>query len=232
MEEARDGVFPHLFRGFLVQDVSVAALDLEERSRNRSESVGVRSKEALDLEVVRPFLEVLAEKDWIPGIHRRGGAMNTNVTYIKRSIVSLELPKSAPTLVVKTRAIVDAMSDSPLFPDPDPPLSTVTAALAAFEAAHTAVQARELGAVAARFVHVAVQPRRRRDVGRYARDPSVEDDPRRAGARDEGDVSKQGRDEGGGGRLESGAVDRRAVKPRTNGKTKSASSSTVDSGWG
>ncbi len=76
--------------------------------------------------------------------------MNTTLTYVKRSIVSLKLPKSVPALLVKTRSIVDAMTKSPLFPDPDPALSTVTTALAALQAAHGAVLARELGAVALR----------------------------------------------------------------------------------
>jgi hypothetical protein len=83
VEGARDGRFLHPFRWFPVQDVWVATLDLEERSRNRSQSVGVRTRKALDLEVGCPFL------------------------------------------AVKTRAIVDAMTDGPLLPNPEPPLLSI-----------------------------------------------------------------------------------------------------------
>jgi hypothetical protein len=57
-ETVQDGEILHHFRWFLVQDVSVARLNPEERSRTRSKFVGVRSRKALDLEVGCPFLEV------------------------------------------------------------------------------------------------------------------------------------------------------------------------------
>jgi hypothetical protein len=91
-EAAQDGQFLHRFRWFLVQDVSVATFDLEKRSRRRPKSVVVRSRKGLDLEVWCPFLEVRAAEDWIECIHRHGGVMNANVTYIKRSITFLKLP--------------------------------------------------------------------------------------------------------------------------------------------
>jgi hypothetical protein len=76
--------------------------------------------------------------------------MNTTVTLVKRSIVSLRLPKSVPVLIGMTRAIISAMTNNPSFPDPQPSIATVSAALSALEAAETAVHGRTLGAVAER----------------------------------------------------------------------------------
>ena len=76
--------------------------------------------------------------------------MTTTTKTIKRPIVALKLPGSVPQLLGTTSALVSSMTNNQYFPTPDPPLATVSAAVAALEAAQTAVHARTQGAVAGR----------------------------------------------------------------------------------
>jgi hypothetical protein len=74
----------------------------------------------------------------------------TKVTTDHRSIVSLKLPKPVPKLITYATGIVTAMTSNPSFPTPVPALATVTAAIAALQAAETTALARTKGAVLTR----------------------------------------------------------------------------------
>jgi hypothetical protein len=77
--------------------------------------------------------------------------MTSIVKTVKRSLVSLNLPRRVPALITMTRAIVTAMTNNATtFPTPDPALATVSTALSTLETAESAVQARSRGAVAGR----------------------------------------------------------------------------------
>jgi hypothetical protein len=74
----------------------------------------------------------------------------TNTKKTKRSIVSLNLPKQAPALILYAEQIVKAMTNNAAFPTTVPPLATIAATIAALQAAETAAGARTKGAVATR----------------------------------------------------------------------------------
>jgi hypothetical protein len=76
--------------------------------------------------------------------------MNTNVKPVKRVLVALKLPTTTADLVMTAKGLVSSLTNNPNFPTPDPPLATISTAIANLEAAQTAVQARQHGAVAAR----------------------------------------------------------------------------------
>ena len=69
---------------------------------------------------------------------------------IHRSIASLKLPTSVPTLISLARAIVQAMTGNASFPSPDPTLAALNTAVSDLEAAEVAAQARTKGAATAR----------------------------------------------------------------------------------
>ena len=67
-----------------------------------------------------------------------------------RPVSSLKLPRSVPQLVVVGRAIVHAMSGNPWFPEPDPTLDALQAAIVALAEAQVASLTRGRGTVAVR----------------------------------------------------------------------------------
>jgi hypothetical protein len=69
-----------------------------------------------------------------------------------RPVASLKLPRSVPSLLERARAIVDAMTHNPSFPQPDPTLDTVQTAILALDSAQTASLSRTRGAAQARDV--------------------------------------------------------------------------------
>jgi hypothetical protein len=71
-------------------------------------------------------------------------------TVLNRTIVALKLPLKVPDLIKAGEAIVAAMTNNKSFPSPTPPLATVSAALAALDAAETATKTHAPGTVAAR----------------------------------------------------------------------------------
>jgi hypothetical protein len=75
--------------------------------------------------------------------------MSTNQP-VKRSIVSLHLPKPVLALVSLARAMVTAMTDNPAFPNPNPALASVTAAIDELQVAQQLVKTRAHGAAASR----------------------------------------------------------------------------------
>ena len=74
----------------------------------------------------------------------------TTTKAVKRALVSLSLPISVPAFISMARAVVQAMTNNPSFPSPDPNLATVTTAIDALQTAEGAAQARTKGAVASR----------------------------------------------------------------------------------
>ena len=77
--------------------------------------------------------------------------MTTTVKAVKRSLVSLNLPRRVPALITTTKGIVAAVTNNATtFPTPDPSLATLSTALTALETAESSVQARTRGAVAGR----------------------------------------------------------------------------------
>jgi hypothetical protein len=75
--------------------------------------------------------------------------MNTN-NPVHRTIATLKFPHPVLALIALARAIVQALTGNTSFPNPDPPLATVTSAIADVEAAQALVQTRAKGAVEAR----------------------------------------------------------------------------------
>jgi hypothetical protein len=76
--------------------------------------------------------------------------MATTTKSIHRSTVTLLLPKAAPALIVYAQGIVTRMTGNVSFPNPTPPLATVTAAIDDLRAAETSALSRIKGAAAAR----------------------------------------------------------------------------------
>jgi len=77
--------------------------------------------------------------------------MTSSVKTVKRSVVSLNLPRRVPALITETRGIVTAVTNNATtFPTPDPSLATLSTALTALETAESSVRARTRGAVASR----------------------------------------------------------------------------------
>ena len=66
------------------------------------------------------------------------------------TIATLKLPKPALLLLAVAKMILQAMTGNSAFPNPDPPLALLLAAIADLEAAIALVQTRAKGAVAAR----------------------------------------------------------------------------------
>ena len=69
---------------------------------------------------------------------------------IRRSTVTLQLPKSVPALILYAQGIVTRMTGNTSFPNPTPSLTTVTAAIDALQTAEAAALSRIKGAAAAR----------------------------------------------------------------------------------
>jgi hypothetical protein len=67
-----------------------------------------------------------------------------------RTLVVTRLPKSAPALLLLTRAVLTAMDGNPSFPSPRPSLAAVASALAELEEAQSATQSRTRGTREAR----------------------------------------------------------------------------------
>ena len=77
--------------------------------------------------------------------------MATSLKTVKRSLVSLNLPRRVPALITMARGIVTALTNNATtFPPPDPSLATRSTALSDLETAESAGQARTRGAVAGR----------------------------------------------------------------------------------
>ena len=76
--------------------------------------------------------------------------MTTPAKATHRSIASLKLARSVPALITQAQNIVQAMTNNPAFPAPNPPLATVTDAVHQLQAAETATLSRTKGAATAR----------------------------------------------------------------------------------
>jgi hypothetical protein len=74
----------------------------------------------------------------------------SNLNPIHRTVATLKFPHAILALTTLARAIVQALTGNTSFPNPDPPLATVTSAIADLEAAQGVVQTRAKGAVQAR----------------------------------------------------------------------------------
>lgn len=72
------------------------------------------------------------------------------VAIIQRFVVVLLLPRSVPALVKFAQAVVAALTNNAFFPNPNPPLSAVSALVTKLDAAETAVKTRAAGTVEAR----------------------------------------------------------------------------------
>lgn len=71
-------------------------------------------------------------------------------TPLHRTLVVIKLPLPVPALIKVAQAIVAALTGNARFPSPTPPLATVSASLAALDAAETTTQTRAKGTVATR----------------------------------------------------------------------------------
>lgn len=69
---------------------------------------------------------------------------------VHRTLVATKLPKPVPALIKIAQAIIAALTGNAHFPNPNPPLATLNAGLAALVAAETATQTRAKGTVPAR----------------------------------------------------------------------------------
>ncbi|MDP9037239.1 MAG: fibronectin type III domain-containing protein [Myxococcota bacterium] len=76
--------------------------------------------------------------------------MAEQVKSIRRPIVTLQLPRNVPALIVYAQGIAKRMIGNPAFPNPSPALSAITAAVDELQAAETAALARTKGATATR----------------------------------------------------------------------------------
>jgi hypothetical protein len=77
--------------------------------------------------------------------------MGTSTKSMPRRFALLKLPQyEVPRVLTMARAIVRAMTNSPLFPSPDPPLATVSIAIEALHEAEAAARARTVGTIATR----------------------------------------------------------------------------------
>lgn len=72
------------------------------------------------------------------------------VAIIHRFVVVLLLPTNVPALVKFAQAVVAALTNNAFFPNPNPPLTTVSALITKLDAAQTAVKTRAQGTVQAR----------------------------------------------------------------------------------
>ena len=78
--------------------------------------------------------------------------MITTNKVIHPAVAALLLPTTTPALITFGRGMVTGMTGNPSFPNPSPPLATVTAAIDALASAETAAGGRAKGAVTARNV--------------------------------------------------------------------------------
>jgi hypothetical protein len=69
-----------------------------------------------------------------------------------RVFVALKLPEPVPKLIKTTQGILAALTSNPHIPSPNPPLTTITAALDALVTTEAATKTRAAGTVAARNV--------------------------------------------------------------------------------
>jgi hypothetical protein len=77
--------------------------------------------------------------------------MSTSTKSVPRTVAVLGLPEyEVPRFVTVARAMVQAMTNNPRFPSPDPPLATLSAAIEALDQAEVARQLGTVGAVARR----------------------------------------------------------------------------------
>jgi hypothetical protein len=76
--------------------------------------------------------------------------MTTPTKPSTHSTAILKLPVSVPALLTYARGVVTRMTGNPAFPNPTPPLATVTQAIDDLQTAETAALARTKGAVATR----------------------------------------------------------------------------------
>jgi hypothetical protein len=69
---------------------------------------------------------------------------------VRRTTVVLKMPARKASVATFASSVIHAMTNNPSFPNPSPPLATVSADLAAYEAAEAAVVTRVKGAAVAR----------------------------------------------------------------------------------
>lgn len=72
------------------------------------------------------------------------------VAIIHRLVVALLLPASVPALIKFAQAVLTALTNNASFPNPNPPLSTLSSLVAKLDAAETAAKTRAQGTVQAR----------------------------------------------------------------------------------
>jgi hypothetical protein len=75
--------------------------------------------------------------------------MNTK-KHVSRPLASLNLPRPVPAFIAAAKHFVQSLTGNASFPSPTPPLTTVSAAIAALETAQSAAQARTHGATTLR----------------------------------------------------------------------------------
>jgi hypothetical protein len=78
--------------------------------------------------------------------------MTTMNQTIRPAVATLNLPTTIAALIIFGRGMVTGMTGNPSFPNPSPPLATVTAAIDALASAETTAGGRAKGAVTARNV--------------------------------------------------------------------------------
>jgi len=76
--------------------------------------------------------------------------MSDTTKSIRRPTVTLQLPKSVPSLIVYAQGIVKRMTANPFFANPSPALAAVTSAIDDLQTAETAALARTKGTTAIR----------------------------------------------------------------------------------
>ena len=72
------------------------------------------------------------------------------VQSVKRSLVTLSLPRRVPAIITYTQAVLAAMTNNANFPTPVPALSAISAALTALQSAESQALSRIKGAVVVR----------------------------------------------------------------------------------
>jgi hypothetical protein len=85
---------------------------------------------------------------WTSGLFL--GFLPVMTVSMQRVLVSLKLPKTVPALLLVAQRILQAMTDNPHFPSPNPPLKKFAAALADLEDAEATALSRARGTAAAR----------------------------------------------------------------------------------
>jgi hypothetical protein len=68
----------------------------------------------------------------------------------RRTLVANKLPSSVPALIKAAQAVSSSLNGNAHFPNPNPPLATVNASIAALDAAETATKTRAQGTVGTR----------------------------------------------------------------------------------